>query len=354
MSHVLPAGCSPLRGVLVLLALSCLLLGTSLRAATLNLFIWSEYIDPKVVAEFEREAEAKVVVDLFEDDASMVAKLRNGGALQYDVVVAPDHTVPKLIKLELLRPLPRARFHSITNIDPHFLNRPYDQGNAYSIPYLWGTVCLYARPMPGHPLPSTWGVLFDPKLQAGPFLLMDGMRDLIGAALKYKGYSLNSTDPNQLKEVRDLLIDAKRRSTGFEGGVGGKNKVLSKAVRAAMAYSGDALRGTIEDKETVLLIPVEGTQIWVDNLVICSGAPHVELAERFLEFMLRPEISARLAGALHYATPNRQARSLLDPVVLKNPSIYPPPEVMAKLEFLNELGKASRLYDEVWTQVKAR
>lgn len=323
-------------------------------AATLNLFIWSEYIDPQVVAQFEKETGSKVNLDLFEDDAAMVSKLRNGGASQYDVVVAPDHTLPKLAKLELIRPLPRERLHALTNIDEKFLAPPYDPKNTYSIPYLWGTVCLYARPSPDHPVPSTWAVLFDPRQQPGPFLLMDGMRDLIGAALKYKGYSLNTTDPKQLKEVRDLLIECKKRSRGFEGGVGGKNKVLGKNVQVAMAYSGDALRGTREDKDTVCLIPNEGTQIWVDNLVICASAPQPELAGRFIEFMLRPEVSARLANVLQYATPNRLAKPLLDPAIVNNPAIYPPPEVMNKLEFIKDLGRDTRLYDEIWTQIRSR
>lgn len=325
-----------------------------LSADNLNLFIWSEYIDPQVVAQFEKETGSKVIIDLFEDDAGMVSKLRNGGASQYDVVVAPDHTIPKLAKLELIRPLPRERVHALTNIDVKFLAPPYDPKNTYSVPYLWGTVCLYARVSPTHPVPATWGVFFDPKQQVGPFLLMDGMRDLIGAALKYKGYSLNTTDPRQLKEVRDLLIECKKRSVGFEGGVGGKNKVLGKSVQVAMAYSGDALRGTREDKETVCLIPAEGTQIWVDNLVICSSAPHPELAGRFIEFMLRPEISAKLANVLQYATPNRAARDLVDPAMVKNPAIYPPSEVMGKLEFLKDLGRETRLYDEIWTQIRSR
>lgn len=340
--------------------LSCAILlfcsAVVLRAAqpTLNLLIWSEYIDPQIVAEFERLNGCKLTIDLFEEDSAMVAKIRNGGASQYDVVVAPDHTVPKLAKLELLRPLRPDHLTGLTNLESRFLSPPYDPGNRYSVPYLWGTLCLYARPPKDKPVSGSWGLIFDPAQQAGPFLLIDGMRDLIGAALKYRGHSLNTTNVAELKEARDLIIEAKKRSMGFEGGAGGKNKVLAKTVAAAMAFSGDALRGVKEDPGTVCFIPKEGSQIWVDNLVICARAPHPELAEKFLAFLLDPKISARLANFLQYATPNREARAFLDPALLNNPAVYPPPEVMARFEFLSELGRSARLYDEIWTQIRTK
>ena len=341
------------------MASACLLVvftALSLGAAqpSLNLLIWSEYIDPQVVADFERLNGCRVVIDLFEDESAMVAKIRNGGASQYDVVVAPDHTVPKLSKLQLLRPLHLDRLAAITNLESRFLNPPYDRGNRYSIPYLWGTLCVYARVPKGKTLVPSWGLFFDPKQQPDSFLLIDGMRDLMGAALKYRGHSLNTTNILELKEARDLILNAKRRSMGFEGGAGGKNKVLAKTVAAAMAYSGDALRGVKEDSETVCFIPKEGSQIWVDNLVVCSGAPHAELAEKFLAFLLEPRVSARLANFLNYATPNRESKVFLEPSLLNNPAVYPPPDVMSKLEFVEDLGRSTRLYDEVWTQIRTK
>lgn len=322
-------------------------------APQLNLFIWSEYIDPKVVADFEKKFACKVVIDLYEDDAAMMAKLQAGGA-RFDVVVPPDHKVTALIKLGLIAPLRHERIPNLKNLDEKFLSPPYDRGNKFTAAYQWGTVGLYVR-RPGATLPEpTWGLVFDPKQQPGPFVLIDNARDLVGAALKYKGHSLNSTDPAHLREARDLILAAKKRCIGFDNSVGGKNKVLGKSARAAIVYSGEAARGLADDKETAYLIPREGSQIWQDNLAVLAKAPRRDLAEQFINFLLDAEVGARISNFTQFASPNKAARPFLNPADLKNPAIYPPADVMARLEFLEDLGAKSRLYDEVWTQIKAR
>src|SRR5262249_57988231 len=138
------------------------------------------------------------------------------------------------------------------------------------------------------------------------------------------------------------------------GSVGGKSKVLSKTARAAIVYSGEAARGMGEDKETAYLIPKEGSQIWQDNLAVPARAPHRDLAEKFINFILDPKIGARVSNFTQFATPNKAAKPFITPDDLKDPTIYPPPDVMAKLEFLEDLGSKTRLYDEVWTQIKAK
>jgi spermidine/putrescine transport system substrate-binding protein len=320
----------------------------------LNLFIWSEYIDPKVVTEFEKKFDCKVTIDLYDDEAAMMTKLQGGGASRYDVVVPPDHKVTALIKLQLIAPLRHENIPNLKNLDPMFLDPPYDRSNKFTVAYQWGTLGIYVRPVPGAQLPPTWGVVFDPKLQPGPFVLIDGSRDLVGAALKYQGHSLNSTDPEHLKAARDLVLAAKKRCLGFDNSVGGKNKVLGKSARAAIVFSGEAARGMDEDKNTDFIIPKEGSQIWQDNLVVAAKAPHRDLAEQFINFLLDPKIGARISNFTQFATPNKAAKQFIHPEDLKDPTIYPPPDVMAKLEFLEELGSKTRLYDEVWTQIKAK
>jgi spermidine/putrescine transport system substrate-binding protein len=184
--------------------------------------------------------------------------------------------------------------------------------------------------------------------------MMDSSREMMGAALKYRGYSLNSTDPAELTEVRDLLLEAKARSQGFEGGVGGKNKVLAKTVTAAVVYNGDAARGMAEDAETVYFVPREGGEIWMDSMAIPAQAPHRDLAETFINYILDPAVGAKLSNFNQYPTPNRAALPMIDPADLANPAIYPPAVVMTKLELIRDLGADARLYDEIWTQVKSQ
>ena len=337
-------------------AAMALLLAFSARAEkqTLNLFIWSEYIDPSLVADFEKQFDCKVNIDLYEDVESMLAKVQGGGGSLYDVVVPTDHVVTAMIKLNLLAPLRHENIPNLKNLDAKFTSPPYDRGNRFTIAYQWGTLGVFARQTKDKPLPQTWGIFFDPSQQPGSFLLMDSPRDLMGAALKYKGHSVNSTDPKQLKEARDLIIAAKKRSRGFDGSVGAKNKVLAKSVKAAIVYSGEGVKGMAEDKGTVYFIPKEGGIIWVDNLAVLAKAPHRELAEKFINFILDPKIGARLSNFVQYSSPNKAAKELIRPEDLKNPAIYPPPEIMSRLEFLEDLGAKMRLYDEVWTQVKAK
>jgi spermidine/putrescine transport system substrate-binding protein len=342
--------------MLRLIAMVAFVSAVSLHAANfkLNLFIWSEYIDPEIITEFEKRFDAKVTVDLYEDEAAMLARLQAGGASQYDVIVPPDHTVPALIKLRLIAPLRHQNIPNLRHIDDRFASPWYDPSNQFTVPYQWGTVGIYARQPKEKPYNESWALLFDPREQRGPFVLLDGMRDSIGAALKFRGYSINSTNVKELAEARDVLIETKKRSLGFEGGVAGKNRVLGKKAEFAMAYSGDAMRGIKEDPETYYFVPSEGSQIWVDNLAICAKAPNRTVAEKFLNFILTPEIGARLADFNQYATPNKSALAHVHPDNLANPTIYPPPEVMRRLEFLRDLGRSTRLYDEVWTRVKAR
>ena len=320
----------------------------------LNLFIWSEYIDPEIVSDFEKSHDCKVTMDFYEDEFSMMAKLQGGGAAQYDVIVPPDYSVPALISLNLIAPLRRDNIPNVRNIDDRFASPWYDRGNRYTVPYQWGTLGIYIRRNREKPFDETWGLIFDPKQQPGPFVLIDSMRDMIGAALKYKGYSLNTPTVSELLDARDLLIDAKRRSMGFDGGVGGRNKVLAKTAVAAVTYSGDALRGMKDDLDTRYFIPKEGSQIWVDNLAICAKAPNRIVAERFLNFILDPKIGARLADYNQYATPNKAALAHVHKDNLANPAIYPDRQTMQRLEPLQDLGKQTRLYDEIWTQVKAK
>ena len=338
----------------VLLLAVLLIVSAQSAENTLRLFIWSEYIDPVVVADFEKANKCKVVIDLYEDAESMLSKVQAAGGGTFDIVVPPDHMVQPMVKLRLLAPLRKEVLPNLKNIDPKFLRTPFDPQNGFTVPYQWGTIGIFARVEKAKTLEPTWGLIFDAKQQPGPFFLLDSMRDTIGAALKYQGHSFNSVRPAELKAARDLVLAAKKRAVGFEASVGGKNKVVSKSARAAIVYSGEAARGISEDKETTYIIPREGSQIWLDSLAILAKAPNRALAEKFLDFCLDPDIAARISNFTQFSTPNLAARPKIDPALLNNPAIYPPPEVMAKLEFLSDLGANLRLYDEVWTQIKAK
>ena len=340
----------------LIVGISAVLLTTSVWAAKnkLNVYIWSEYIDPKIIEQFSKEFDCEVTIDLYEDNESMMAKLQGGGTSLYDIVVPSDYIFPALIKNSLLAPLRHENIPNLKNLDPQFANREYDPGNKYTAPYQWGTVGLYIRTKPGEKIDETWGLVFDARKQVGSFLIIDDSRAAIGAALRYKGYSLNTTDKKQMKEARDVLIEAKKRSLGFEGGVGIKNKVLAKVCRVGMVYNGDAVRGTKEDKETRYFVPREGGEIWLDSMAIPAKAPHREMAEKFINYILDAKIGAQLSNFNQYPTPNAAAKPFINPDDLKNTAIYPSAEQMNTLEFVKDLGSKTGWYDELWTSIKSK
>jgi len=345
-----------------LIVVSCLWLALTARAEKnrLNVFIWSEYIDPKIIEQFGKEFDCKVTVDLYEDNESMMAKLEGGGDSLYDICVPSDYIVPALIKNGLLAPLRKENIPNMKNVDPKFANREYDPGNKYTAPYQWGTVGLYVYKKPGETIDETWGLIFDPKKQIGSFLIIDDARSAIGAALKYKGvslgttWSLNTTDKKELKEAREVILGAKKRSLGFEGGVGIKNKVLARVCKIGMVYNGDAVRGMKEDPNTYFFVPREGTEIWLDNMGIPAKAPNRLMAEKFINYILDAKIGAQLSNFNQYATPNLAAREFINPADLKNIAIYPSDEQMKVLEFVKDLGSKTGWYDELWTAIKSK
>lgn len=344
-----------MRHILYLLLPLVALLTTdcSQRVPQLNIFTWSEYLDPKIISEFEQKFGCRVVLDYYEDPESMMAKLASGGSSLYDIVVPSNSNLPALIKRGLLASLRAQNIPNLNNIDSRFSDTPFDPGNQYGAPYQWGTTGLYIRKSPGTTLDLSWALVFDPAKAAGPFLLLDDPRSCIGAALRYRGRTLNTTNSAELKEAGAILASAKKRSLGFEGAVGGRNRVLSKGASMAIVYSGDALRGMEEDPETLYFIPREGSEIWLDSLSIPARAPHRDLAENFINFMLDGRVAARSAEYTRAATPNKAALEFISPELLKNPAIYPPPEVMQSLEYAADLADLNQLYDDLWTHIKA-
>jgi spermidine/putrescine transport system substrate-binding protein len=294
-----------------------------------------------------------VTIDLYEDNESMLAKLQGGGTSLYDIIVPSDYIVPVLVNLKLVAPLRHENVPNLKNIDPKFANLGIDLGNKFTAPYQWGTVGLYMRKDKDKTIEESWALVFDKKKQPGPFLMIDDVRACFAAALKYKGHSINTVDKKELREAKELLLEAKKRSLGFEGGVGGKNRVLAKGCKMAMVYNGDAVRGMKDDAETYYFVPKEGGEIWLDNMAVPAKAPNRDMAEKFINYILDAKVGAQLSNFNRYATPNLAAKALVNPDDLKNTAIYPTEEMMGKLEFIRDLGSNTRLYDTLWTDIKS-
>jgi spermidine/putrescine transport system substrate-binding protein len=325
-------------------------------AEELHLYMWSEYIDPKILKDFEVKYKCKVIQDLYESNEEMIAKLQAGGSSQYDLVIPSDFVAPSMVKLGLLKPLDAKAIPNLANLKPEHRNNKYDAGNKYTVPYQWGTVGLMYNKKLAPDFTPSWSVIFAPNAARRPYVLIDSEREMIGTALKYMGKSMNTTNKTELKAAADLLIKAKKHKNflGFEGGVGGKSKVAGGSAAYALVYSGDAYRAMAENANLGFVNPKEGAVVWVDNMAIPVKAPNAALAHKFINYILDPKVGAALSNFNHFATPNQASMAFITPADLKNPAVYPDAATLKTLENILDRGKDNRLYSELWKMVKTR
>ncbi|MDR1166244.1 MAG: spermidine/putrescine ABC transporter substrate-binding protein [Deltaproteobacteria bacterium] len=323
---------------------------------TLTIFIWSEYMDPDLIVEFEKRFDVRVRLDYYESNEEMIAKLQTVRQGVYDIIVPSTYFVPTLTNLDLIQPLDHSLLPNLGNIAPDFARLDVDPGNQYTVPYQWGTSGMAVHSANIAAVDPSWELLFTPSPELGNFLLFDTARDALGSALKFLGYSSNTMDLDEIAAAGKLLTDTKNRPTfmGFDSGVGGLSKVMGGVASIAQVYSGEAIKASKEDPELHYVIPREGCEIWLDLLAIPKNAPNVDVAHQFLNFILEPEPAARLASFNNYATPNQAALEFISDEDKNNPGMYPPPELRQNMEYMLDLGEANRYYDETWTLVKSR
>lgn len=315
------------------------------RRPRLNLYIWSEYIAPETVPEFERETGIHVTVDTYESNEELLSKLL-AGAQGYDIIIPTSYLLPSLVEAGLLLQMPPGALANIDNIAPMFQRPSANPHPDYAVPYEWGTTGIAWRRDKVAAPPDSWGVFLDPA-HAGKMTMMDAGREVLGAMLRYRGHSVNSTAPAELAQAKADALAAREHLLAFVSSPV-RGQVIAGDVWIAQMWNGDAALAATEAPEIEYLVPKEGSTIWMDTLAIPANAPNVLEALRFLDFVLRPEEAARIAGYTHYGTCNAAATSLLS-----DPVPYPTPEELARLEFFVDLGQKTELVDRVWTEVKA-
>jgi spermidine/putrescine transport system substrate-binding protein len=325
---------------------------------SLRLLMYSQYIDKALLADFKQRTDTTVEVHEYEDAETMRTQLQaGGGSRQYDVIVAPDYIIPTLAAAKLIRPFDSSRLPNARNVSARFLQQPFDPENRYSVPYQWGTNGLIVRKdkLPG--FEPSWGAVFDPTATGGKFVLLDSIRDTLGAALIHLGKPASSGADAEVKAAGELVARAKRhpRCLGLSGSPDAVDKVLSGEAAVAMCYSGDAIRKILAEGKTEVayVVPREGSIIWIDNMTVAHDAPNLEAAYAFVDFILEGPVGARLSNYLHYGCPNEAAKPMLSAADLANPGIYPPADVLAKLELLSNPPNM-KTYDLVWTRARSR
>jgi spermidine/putrescine-binding protein len=316
----------------------------------LNIYIWTNYLPREVVDEFQRRTGIAVNVDTYDSNEAVLEKLQSGVA-DYDLVVPSDYMLKVLIPQGLVRPLDRARLPHFKNLDPRFLNQKFDPGNGHSIPYLWGTTGIGYNKKIG--TVDSWQVLFDPR-HAGRILMLDDPREAFGAALKLMGRSINERDAAVLRKAAEMLKAQKPlvrtyNSSDFA------NLLAAGDVDLAHGYNGELAEVVANAPDRLAYaVPKEGGTLWIDNLAIPKGARNLDSAYAFLDYVMEPEVAAKIVNGVHYAGANQAALPLIDAKIRQDPAIYPAKEVLDRCELIEDLGKTTQLIDELWTEVKAR
>ncbi len=323
-------------------------LGGISNGAELHVLTWANYVPDEIVKEFEKASETTVRVSTFDTNESLYEKLKDA-AVRCDVCVPSDYMVATLIEEEYIAPLDTKRVPHAKHLDKRFLGLYFDPTNKYSLPFLWGTAGIGFNKQ--HvPSVESWTVLFNPA-HAGKISMLDDARECFAVALKSLGRSVNETEPTWLNQATEVLekqqpLVARYESEDFV------ELLRSGNVIFAHGYSGELAKLAAQEPEKFgYVIPKEGGTVAVDNLCLAKKASNVVGAHAFINFLLQPEVAARIVNKTGYASANEAAKSGIDPAILANRSVYPDKETLQRCEYIKELGESGGLLGESGTRV---
>ena len=336
----------------ILIAFSACAMGSaSASAEELTVFNWFDYIDPAVIDLFEDETGITVKYVNFTTNEEMYTKLE-AGAGTYDVIFPSEYMIERMIAHDMLEELDLSAMPNFANVMDRLKDPSYDPGNRFSVPYMWGTLgYLYNSEMVDEELTS-WSALFDEKY-AGNVIMMNSMRDSIGLALKYLGYSMNTRSEAELNEAKDLLI--KQKQDKIQCGYlldETKDKMVGGEAAIGVVYSGDAQYAIEKNENLVYVVPEEGSNIWVDGMCIPKGSKNVEAAQQFIDFMCREDVAAMNFDYIYYCSPVQAVVDGLDEEEAAQSTINPSEDVVSRCEYFNDVEDVMSLYENVWMEIR--
>ena len=323
-----------------------------LASEKVYIYNWTEYIPDAVLEQFTSETGIKVIYSTYESNETMYAKLKLIQGEGYDLVFPSTYFVSKMSKEGMLQPLNHALLPNIAALDTSLLDKEFDPGNVYSIPYMWGSTGIGVN---GDIIAAgevnSWQDLWR-KEYRGQVLLQDDMREVFHMALRIKGYSSNSRNPEEIEEAYELLKELMPNVLVFNSD-SPRLPYLAGEVNIGMIWNGEAWMAQQENKAITYIYPSEGANFWVDSFVIPAGAKNIENAHTFINFMLRPDIAKACVEENGFATPVTAALPMLDETVRSSKIIFPPPEIVKAGEFQTDVGEALPVYQMYWEKLRS-
>ncbi len=320
-----------------------------------RVYSYGDYVDPAVVEDFEKETGIKVILDTFDTNEEMYPVIKNHAGV-YDVICPSDYMVERLRKEGLLQKIDYSKIPNVKYIGERYLkiaDGSYDPGNQYSVPYQFGVagIMYNTKKIPKGSITS-WSDLWNPKYR-GKMLMQDSLRDTLMVGLKLHGHSLNSAREADLKEAVDSLIDQKKLVYKFAND-SARDLLIGGSADLGVVWNGEVLYSRDLNPDLDFVIPKEGTELFVDNWCIPENAFHKENAEKWINYLCRPEVAKKNFDYLTYTTPNEAARKMLPAEVRNDPAIFVPSSALEKSEVLRELGsEANDLYSRYWKMYKS-
>ncbi|MBR4189829.1 MAG: spermidine/putrescine ABC transporter substrate-binding protein [Kiritimatiellae bacterium] len=331
-------------------ALAAFLCACGPKKPELHIYTWSDYMKPELVKAFEKDHNCRVTIDTFDSNEAMYAKLR-AGASGYDLLFPSSYMVKLLFDQDMLLPLDHSKLPNLGNIDPRYLALAFDKEMHHSVPYTLTITSIGYLGSRVSDFKPSWS-MFDRADLKGRMTLLNDLRETIGAALKSLGYSVNTTDEAQLEEAKNVVLRWKKNIAKFENEQY-KNGLASGEFLVTHGYSGDLMLVKEENDDIQIAVPEEGSVLSFDDMCILKTAPNPDLAHAFINFVLEPQNAADLTEFIWYLCPNTPSYELLSDEVRSDPILFPPDEVIAKLEMLGDLGKDNEKYTRVWDAIKA-
>jgi spermidine/putrescine transport system substrate-binding protein len=317
-----------------------------------NLAIWGNYLSPDQIKAFTQQTGIKINISNYSSNEELLAKIQ-AGAASFDVAVPSDYMVEIMAKMGLLHKLDLQKIRHYPLINPTLLKPPYDPDNAFSLPYAWTTTGIAVNRDLYKGTMKSWKDLLDNAELSGKISLLDDVREALGAALKMKGHSLNSTNPKDLQEAKAALGKARHQAKMFTSDT--IDILISKEVAAAQSYSSDTLQAAHKSHQNIeYVIPSEGCTRSIDNIVILKSAPHWDNALALMDFMLSPEVDRDRAERLFSGPVLTQTRKSLPQELKDNPGLFPSAEILKRMERIQDLGRNNSLYEKIWTEIKSQ
>ncbi|WP_397334132.1 PotD/PotF family extracellular solute-binding protein [Paenibacillus macerans] len=317
---------------------------------TLNIYSWADNFDEEVLAQFEKEYNVKINYDVFANNEDLLAKIKAGGG-GYDLIQPSDYMVSTMIKQDLLAPLNMDNIPNFANVSDAYKNPSFDPGNKYSIVYTSGVTGIAYNKKYVKDEINSWEDLWNPKY-AGKVLLLDDNREVIGMALKKLGYSNSSTNETEITAAVDELKKLLPSVLAFDTD-NIKQKMIQEEGWIATVWSGDASYIVKDNPDVAYVVPKEGGTIWSDNYAIPKDSQHKELAEKFINFMLDPKVSAKNYEAIGYSDPNTKAAEFHTQEYMNDKMINLTNDELSRTEWLGDVGDKLQVYDRYWTELKS-